>query len=161
MNVHHCARGHAACSEEIVQHRYMAVSRKWDPHRIDLDPVQYLLPCFSDRHGVGKGRAVGRESNESQKAVPGQSDPRAAVKLFTEPSMRAYVLVHGSDMRIQQKIRIDEDHLRPILRRSSSSWMSAISSFNSSGLLKSGLPRSKVFIRKGLCCSFGLRRIST
>src|SRR5690348_18282760 len=102
MNIHYRTCADAARGEEIVQNRYMALSRMRDPHCIYPQPVQHLLPRFSDGHRIGKGRAVGGEPNESQKAVPGQSDARSAVDLFGEPSMRACMLVHCSDMRIQR-----------------------------------------------------------
>src|SRR5882724_528510 len=92
---------------------------------------------------------VGRDAHEPQQAGPGQTDPRFMAELFVEPLFCALMLCGAPDIGVEQQVRIDQDHVRPSFFRSSSSSSCLIRAFNSSGLLKSGLPRFMTFIWYG------------
>ena len=89
----------------------MARSRFGYPGRLAVEPSHDAQPCF--RHGSRRSKdpLIGHKSHKSEEADPRQADARRAVQLLIKPDTRFLVLRIRGGMRINQNIRIDEDHL--------------------------------------------------
>jgi len=82
------------------------------PSQFAIKPLRNLVP--SVRRGLRflKDSRIGDNPKKRQQTVPRQSHRRIPVEFCIQPSTCAFVLLEGADVRIDQEVGVDENHLK-------------------------------------------------
>jgi hypothetical protein len=96
---------------EAFEHSRVFVGRMLDPDTLCGEPVTDLPPGLDDRPGALKDARVGYDAKKCHERALRKRDRRRATQPIVGPCLGGVVLRHARCGGVDEKVRINKDHL--------------------------------------------------
>ena len=110
MSVRYEVRPHSIACQQCSQNGSVPFPRKGNPDGLTVQPLFHLVPSARERLRPLEDPRICYQPNETQQAGPRQAHTRVPVQLRVEPPPGGAVLRESGDVRIDEEIRIEENH---------------------------------------------------
>lgn len=112
VGVRNTVRVFANVLQEPPENLCMARCRGRRPDAGNRPPTLYLLPCHGNGYWHFEDPSVAHQTNEREQCRPGQCHWRFLSESLLQPSEGGRMLGNILDVGIDEKVRIDQDHLK-------------------------------------------------
>ena len=96
--------------EQCLQHRPVALGGMDQPYARLIEPALHAAHCLIEIQWSLEDAGIGADANERTQHIPGQAHRRGTRQLRIPPGARGLVLRTQLIFRVQDEVRIDEDH---------------------------------------------------
>jgi hypothetical protein len=117
--------------KQVTKNISVALSRLRRPSNLTRQPVTDLAPRLANRFRVREYTRIGHHSQKGEQTRPRQSNWTIPAEPFVKPSSCDFVLSKRPHIRVDENVRIYQDHLNvsPSLIESTSAMLSRLPTF--------------------------------
>src|SRR4051812_20164090 len=111
VGVGHEITGRLSFNEKLTENDRILARWLGNPDARMGNPLDHLLPRHARAERSGIHSRIGRKPQEREQDLPRKAHSGARIQLVFQPRPCHWMLRIAGDLRVQQQIRVDQDHL--------------------------------------------------